>query len=276
MKRRHQRRTVSVLLTAVGLTAGLSTAAPALAAPKIAATGLIDTSGQTRLNTRSAPSAASARVGSAPDGMAVRIVCQTTGQRIAGTVRATSVWLRLQNGSYVSDAYIRRAPARIPSCASVPSAPRATAAAWSLPVDAPLVSGFRTQSRPNHQGIDLGAARNTPIRAVAGGTVIRVVCNVSAGSCDVDGSRNLAGCGWYAEILHAGDIVTRYCHLVRRPAVEVGEVVARGRIIGYVGTSGSSSGPHLHFEVHMNAPPVVSDNAVDPVSFMRAKGLQIG
>lgn len=275
MTRRHQRRTASVVLAGIGLAAGLCAVTPATAATTIAATGVVDTAGETRLNTRGGPSAGSARTGSAPHGMTVRIVCQTAGQHIAGTVRATSLWNRLQNGSYVSDAYIRRSPGRIPACTPVTPAPPTTSA-WTLPVDAPVVSAFRTQSRPNHDGIDLGAARNTPIRAVAGGTVIRVVCNVSAGSCDVDGSRNLSGCGWYAEIMHADDTVTRYCHMVRRPAVEVGDVVARGRVIGYVGTSGSSSGPHLHFEVHTNAPPVLRTNAVDPVSFLRAKGLRLG
>jgi murein DD-endopeptidase MepM/ murein hydrolase activator NlpD len=103
-----------------------------------------------------------------------------------------------------------------------------------------------------------------------------VVCNVSTNNCNVDGNRNLTGCGWYAEILHAGSVVTRYCHMVRRPAVNVGQAVVRGQIIGYVGTSGSSSGPHLHFEVHTNAPPAVRANAVNPIWFMRARGVILG
>ncbi|HKR49797.1 MAG TPA: M23 family metallopeptidase, partial [Pseudonocardiaceae bacterium] len=148
--------------------------------------------------------------------------------------------------------------------------------AWALPVGAGLVSGFRTVARPTHDGVDLGAARNTPIRAAATGRVIRVVCNVSAGSCDVDGNRSLKGCGWYAEILHATNVVTRYCHMVRRPAVTVGQAVAKGQVIGFVGTSGSSSGPHLHFEVHTNAPPATHDNAVNPIWFLRARGIALG
>ncbi|MBD0322858.1 MAG: M23 family metallopeptidase, partial [Aldersonia sp.] len=135
---------------------------------------------------------------------------------------------------------------------------------------------FRTVTRPSHDGVDLGAARFTPIRAASAGKVIRVVCNVSKGSCDVDGNRTLSGCGWYAEIQHAGSIVTRYCHMVRRPAVSVGQSVAEGQVIGYVGTSGSSSGPHLHFEVHTNAPPAMHSNAVNPIWFMRARGVALG
>jgi murein DD-endopeptidase MepM/ murein hydrolase activator NlpD len=105
--------------------------------------------------------------------------------------------------------------------------------------------------------------------------VIKVACNVSAGSCDVDGKLTLTGCGWYVEVRHPGPIVTRYCHMVRRPAVSSGQGVRRGTILGYVGSSGSSSGPHLHFEVH-NGSPATRANAVDPIAFMRARGLHIG
>ena len=63
--------------------------------------------------------------------------------------------------------------------------------------------------------------------------------------------------------------------MVRRPSVVVGQSVVKGQILGYVGTSGSSSGPHLHFEVHTGA-PATRANAIDPVAFMRAKGLTFG
>nr|BFE67582.1 hypothetical protein GCM10020092_008830 [Actinoplanes digitatis] len=144
-----------------------------------------------------------------------------------------------------------------------------------LPVTARPGQRLPPPDRPVHDGVDLGATRNTPIRAASAGKVIKVVCNVSAGSCDVDGKLTLTGCGWYAEVRHPGDIVTRYCHMVRRPAVTVGQTVTRGTILGYVGSSGSSSGPHLHFEVHTGS-PATRANAIDPVAFMRARGLYIG
>ena len=276
MKRRHQRRTALVAITGVlaALLTPVTTATPASAMPRIAGVGQVSTGG-TALRARSGPSAEFALTGAIAEGKYLSIVCQVIGQHVNGSVRSTRIWNRLPNNSYVSDAFVTRSWFKIPVCSatSVPKLPASTS--WTLPVAATLVSGFRTSTRPTHDGVDLSAARNTPIKAVAAGTVIRVVCNASTNNCDVDGSRNISGCGWYAEIQHAGRVVTRYCHMVKQPSVRVGQAVSRGQIIGYVGTSGSSSGPHLHFEVHLNAPPVNRTNAVDPVTFFRARGLTI-
>lgn len=279
MKRRHQRTTLALLTAASMLSSGLlfGTAAPAAAAPAagtVAGTGIARTGG-TPLNMRQAPYSSAAKVSTVANGGKVWIMCQVVTEHVDGTVRNTRIWDKLANNTWVADAFIERAYYRIPVCAGYPSATPGTGA-WTLPVGAGLVSGFRTVTRPSHDGVDLGAARNTPIRAAAAGRVIRVVCNVSRGSCDVDGNRTLGGCGWYAEIQHAGNVVTRYCHMVRRPSVNVGQSVAKGQVIGYVGSSGSSSGPHLHFEVHTNAPPATHANAVNPVFFFRARGLRLG
>ncbi len=276
MKRRHQ-RTALALLAAVSTAGGaltLSTAPAAAAgtAVKIAGSGTVVTGG-TPLNARSAPSAGSSRTGTIRNGTTVAIVCRTAGQFISGTVTNTGYWDRLADNSYISDAYVKRRDFPIPKCAAATSVP-AVAGVWMLPVTAGLVSDFRTKTRPAHDGVDLGAARNAPIRSVAAGTVIRVVCNVSKGTCDVDGNRTLGGCGWYVEVQHEGNLVTRYCHMVRRPSVTVGQVVPRGTILGYVGSSGSSSGPHLHFEVHAGA-PATRENAISPIAFFRARGLII-
>ena len=278
MQVRHQRRVAAAALVLTSVLSGLipfAGAANAAAKPttaKVAGTGIAKTGG-TPLNMRRTPSASGQSLATVANGGTVWIMCQVTGDRIAGTVRTTNAWLRLANNTYVSDAYVSRPAFPIPACAPIVPA---SAGAWQLPVSAGLVSGFRTVERPTHDGVDLGAARNTPIQAAAAGTVIRVVCNVSAGSCDVDGNRTLSGCGWYVEVEHPGDIVTRYCHMVRRPSVTVGQVVAKGQVLGYVGTSGSSSGPHLHFEVHLNAPPATHANAVSPITFFQARGLVIG
>jgi murein DD-endopeptidase MepM/ murein hydrolase activator NlpD len=147
---------------------------------------------------------------------------------------------------------------------------------WIAPVDAPVVSGFRTASRPAHNGVDLGAARGTPIRAAAAGTVVIVRCDISpeGWGCDRDGSPSTPGCGWYVDILHSGEVYTRYCHMLRRPDVSEGQQVLAGQVIGVVGSSGHSSGPHLHFEVHLGSR--AASSAVDPVEYLRSKGVNLG
>ncbi|MEJ3742179.1 M23 family metallopeptidase [Actinomycetes bacterium KLBMP 9797] len=148
------------------------------------------------------------------------------------------------------------------------------ASGWTLPVRALVVSGFRTAERPDHDGVDLGASRNTPIRAAAAGQVITARCDgdPTGRRCNRDGSPSTPGCGWYVKIRHAADYVTMYCHMVQRPSVRVGQMVGAGEDIGLVGTSGHSSGPHLHFEVY---DPRRGDK-VDPETFMRNNGATLG
>jgi hypothetical protein len=141
---------------------------------------------------------------------------------------------------------------------------------WTVPVVAHLGSGFRPPDRPRHNGVDLIIARGSPIHAAAPGIVSTVVCNASTGNCDVDGSPAVLGCGWYVEIQHGGGVMTRYCHMGRRPLVDVGQRVQAGQVLGQVGSSGNSSGPHLHFEVHVNGA------ATDPVQFMVKVGAPLG
>jgi murein DD-endopeptidase MepM/ murein hydrolase activator NlpD len=72
----------------------------------------------------------------------------------------------------------------------------------------------------------------------------------------------------------AGGTVTRYCHLLTRPALTEGQQLAAGDVIGVSGSSGNSSGPHLHFEVHLGGHDPAS--AVDPVPFMASAGAPVG
>lgn len=155
-----------------------------------------------------------------------------------------------------------------------------SASGWTVPVKAPIVSGFRTPERPTHDGVDLGASRYTLIHVAAAGVVIIARCDMRtvAGAplaCDQDGSPSIRGCGWYVEVLHAGNVITRYCHMVERPYVVVGQRVQAGDVIGKVGTSGQSSGPHLHFETHLNGDRS-SAGAVNPEDFMRERGVPLG
>ena len=153
---------------------------------------------------------------------------------------------------------------------------------WTQPVPAPVGSGFRTSNRPGHDGVDLSAPRGPIIRAASAGTVRTVRCNAvyadtgAEWGCDRDGHPDLTrGCGWYVDIDHAGGLLTRYCHMDKPPTVTVGQQVAAGQPIGVVGSTGHSSGPHLHFEVHQNG-DASPNGAIDPVPFMAAQNAPLG
>ncbi|MGC4808746.1 M23 family metallopeptidase [Micromonospora sp. DT233] len=160
--------------------------------------------------------------------------------------------------------------------AATPPGCRATGP-WTRPLPASVGSGFRSSDRPHHDGVDLIAPRDTIIRAASAGTVRTARCDaVHAGTgarwgCDRDGDPLLTrGCGWYVDIAHTGGLLTRYCHLGQRPQVAVGQHVTVGQPIGVVGSTGHSSGPHLHFEAHLHGDPT------DPVPFMAARGASLG
>lgn len=126
-----------------------------------------------------------------------------------------------------------------------PAAAR-TGSRMLLPAAGPLTSpfGWRTHpilgTRRLHAGIDIGAPQGTPIRAAADGTV------VSAGS--------RGGYGMTVELDHGSGLTTLYAHQSRISVVP-GQRVSRGAVIGAVGSTGMSTGPHLHFEVRVNGNP---------------------
>jgi murein DD-endopeptidase MepM/ murein hydrolase activator NlpD len=222
----------------------------------------------TPLNVRSGPARTFRKVGALADGTVVVPVCQVTGQLGAGTERRTKIWDKLPDGGYVSDGYIRHSGS-YPACAATAARPH-----WSHPLPGfPVQGGFRTALRPTHQGIDIMAFRGTPVHAAGDGVVLEVVCDSPTGaSCDLPGTPTTRGCGWFVKLGHPGGVATLYCHLLRRPTVRPGQRVLAGDVIGLVGTSGRTSFPHLHFEVHTNAPPTHPWNAVDPMAFMASVG----
>jgi murein DD-endopeptidase MepM/ murein hydrolase activator NlpD len=122
-----------------------------------------------------------------------------------------------------------------------------SAAGLVWPVGAPITSPFGWRWGRMHEGIDLGAASGTPIAAVAAGTVIY--------------AGGLGGYGNLVVIDHGGGLATAYGHQ-SQIAVGVGEQVAQGQVIGYVGSTGHSTGPHLHFEVRVDGQPV------DPLGYL--------
>ncbi len=90
-----------------------------------------------------------------------------------------------------------------------------------------------------HDGLDLGAPVGTPIYAADNGVVVKVNPNPRVWS---------LGAGAFINIDHQNGYITRYLHM-SKTQVEVGDIVAKGQIIGLSGNSGNSRGPHLHFEV---------------------------
>lgn len=267
-----------VLAGSAGAAILLGGNAPASAAVT-STVGTVD-SGSTPLNIRSGTSVSASTVGALRSGSKVTLVCQVTGQTISGRVRTTNIWDKIADGRYVSNAYIRRgALSPCPSASTPPLPPQANpgvATGWVIPVPGTPAQLFRPASNPGHDGVDIMLPRNIPIAAAGAGQVTTVECNTSGPNCDVDGGPNVRGCGWYVDIQHAGQVATRYCHMVRRPSVVEGQWVNAGQIIGYVGTSGNSGGTHLHFEVHVGPGYAVHANAVDPIAFMQRMNAPLG
>ena len=132
-----------------------------------------------------------------------------------------------------------------------------TGGAMIWPVNARITSGFGLRVHPilrfarMHRGVDFGAGRGTPILAAADGQVSK------AGWA--------GGYGRQVRIAHGGGVDTSYSHMSRM-VVEPGAFVRQGQLIGYVGSSGLSTGPHLHYEV------LQSGQAVNPLSVRFTSG----
>lgn len=108
----------------------------------------------------------------------------------------------------------------------------------------PVPGGTLTQGLHGWNGVDIGAARGTPIRAAADGTVIIARNN---------GGWN-GGYGNYAVLMHENGSQTLYSHM-KNTIISAGQSVSSGQIIGYVGSTGLSTGPHLHLEFRGAANP---------------------
>ena len=137
--------------------------------------------------------------------------------------------------------------AKIRAAQSHSTVQRVSNGAFIWPVSAPITSPFGWRWGRMHEGIDLGAPYGAPIVAAGAGVVI------------VAGWQG--GYGNLVVIDHGGGIATAYGHQ-SRIAVSVGQSVAAGQTIGYVGSTGHSTGPHLHFEVRVNG------QAVDPLGYL--------
>ncbi|WP_375206582.1 peptidoglycan DD-metalloendopeptidase family protein [Hyphococcus sp.] len=118
------------------------------------------------------------------------------------------------------------------------------------PIDgARLSSGFGTRKHPilgyrrAHKGVDFAAPRGTPIKAAGDGVIVR--------------ANRYGSFGNYVKIRHANGYETAYAHLNGfARGMRAGKRVRQGDIIAYVGTTGRSTGPHLHYEVHLRGTAV--------------------
>ena len=140
--------------------------------------------------------------------------------------------------------------------------------AFIIPVEAPVIQGFGPTDfglepaityhgtfYPHfHTGIDIVGPENTPVHAAADGVVL--LANPSQ-----DGQGHYTGYGNYVVIAHPDGFVTLYGHL-NAFAVKAGDVVHQGQIIGQEGSTGMSTGPHVHFEIRHNG------DWVDPMPYL--------
>ncbi|WBB49183.1 M23 family metallopeptidase [Verrucosispora sp. WMMA2044] len=129
---------------------------------------------------------------------------------------------------------------------------------WVLPMSGGAVTScYGPRWGTLHAGIDFAMPAGTPVRAAFGGTVTK------AG--DVGD-----GYGISVVIDHGNGYLTHYAHL-STARVSVGAKVSTGQTIGLEGSTGDSTGPHLHFEVHQGQ----MWNQIDPAPFLRARGIDV-
>ena len=121
------------------------------------------------------------------------------------------------------------------------SAPHTMPSIWPAAGFVSSPYGLRFNGTEFHQGIDIAADMGAPIVATADGVVTAAGWN--------------GGYGNMVDVDHGGGIVTRYGH-ASALAVTVGQQVRRGEVIAYVGSTGRSTGPHVHYEVRVDGQPV--------------------
>lgn len=167
------------------------------------------------------------------------------------------------------------APDKPKAEAPAPDLPDATpgdshpsASGYVLPVSGHVGDGLITgsggsmsRSAGGHSGLDISAPTGTPVVSVAAGTVVSM--NASG-----------AAYGNHVVVKHADGRYTLYAHL-NSTSVSVGQSVSAGQQVGTVGSTGNSSGPHLHFEVRTHPTDFSSGIFLDPLTYLRNHGVSI-
>jgi murein DD-endopeptidase MepM/ murein hydrolase activator NlpD len=137
---------------------------------------------------------------------------------------------------------------------------------WIRPTAGTVTSGYGSRGGTLHAGVDIAGARDTPVYAAAGGTVVRAEC--TSAYCDRDGSLSVDGYGNLVELDHGGGVSTRYAHLSAYTAT-AGQRVSAGALLGFQGSTGNSTGVHLHLEVRLDGA------SVDPVPWLADRGVDL-
>jgi len=140
------------------------------------------------------------------------------------------------------------------------------AGSWVRPSAGSVTSGYGLRSGTLHAGVDIAGPRGSPVYAAAAGTVVSAAC--TSAYCDRDGSLGLTGYGNLVELDHGGGVTTRYGHLSAY-TVAAGQRVSAGTLVGFQGSTGNSTGVHLHFEVRQDGAPV------DPVPWLADRGVDL-
>jgi murein DD-endopeptidase MepM/ murein hydrolase activator NlpD len=126
---------------------------------------------------------------------------------------------------------------------------RQAASGWMWPITGPLSSYFGP-SHPLGIDVDLYGRAGAPIVAARGGVVTFA------------GGNPCCSYGYYVEIDHGDGFTSLYSHFNAPPPVRIGQRVAQGEVVGYAGTTGYSTGVHLHFEIRKGGVPV------NPLAFL--------
>jgi murein DD-endopeptidase MepM/ murein hydrolase activator NlpD len=167
-------------------------------------------------------------------------------------------------GSIDRDAYTVTAAAaqpKVTDSSSFTNDPAGTIQ-WPFPTGVPITSGFGGRQvagcsfcSTNHQGVDFAPGAGTPIHVIAAGTVVKVQAHDGGFGNDV----------WVEHEVDGKQFTSVYGHMQDDSfQVMQGQEVEVGDVLGLVGSTGNSTGPHLHLEVHLDGVPV------DPLAWLRA------
>ena len=171
-----------------------------------------------------------------------------TGELAAARRKHRATLAEVRDQKEILEGDLSKISAKIQAQLSVlPAGPiRGGSGQFIWPVNGPITSGFGMRWGRMHEGIDISAPSGTPIRAAGSGSIVLAAYS--------------GGYGNYTCISHGGGLSTCYGH--QSSFARTSGSISQASILGYVGSTGSSTGPHLHFEVRING------QAVDPLGYL--------